>query len=106
MYVVRKWPLRGRRRFVCVGISDSKSVVTVHRAFRAKFAKDTPTDKTIREWCKQLTETGCLCKQKSSGRPLTAEDDVERVRASFLHSPNISNCQKKNQFSCGCEQFH
>jgi hypothetical protein len=27
----------------------------------------------------------CLCKQKSSGRPLTAEDDVERVRAIFLH---------------------
>jgi hypothetical protein len=32
----------------------------------------------------------CLCKQKSSGRPLTAEDDVERVRASFLHSPRKS----------------
>jgi hypothetical protein len=37
-----------------------------------------------------MTETGCLCKQNSSGRPLTAEDDVERVRASFLHSPNKS----------------
>jgi len=35
-------------------------------------------------------ETGCLCKQKSSGRPLTAEDDAERVRASFLHSPKKS----------------
>jgi hypothetical protein len=35
-------------------------------------------------------QTGCLCKQKSSGRPLTAEDDVERVRASFLHSPKKS----------------
>ena len=34
-----------------------------------------------------FTETACLCKQKSSGRPLTAEDDVERVHASFLHSP-------------------
>jgi hypothetical protein len=32
----------------------------------------------------------CLCKQKSSGRPLTAEDDVERVRPSFLHSPKKS----------------
>jgi predicted DNA-binding protein (UPF0251 family) len=31
-----------------------------------------------------------LIKQKSSGRPLTAEDDVERVRASFLHSPKKS----------------
>jgi hypothetical protein len=38
----------------------------------------------------QFTETGCLCKQKSSGRPLNAEDDAERVRASFLHSPKKS----------------
>jgi hypothetical protein len=84
---------------MCVGISHSKSVVTVQRAFRAEYAKEPPTDKTIRAWYKQFTETGCLCKQKSCGRPLTAEDDVERVRASFVHSPkkstNISSCQKK-----------
>jgi hypothetical protein len=52
-------------------------VVTVQRAFRAKYAKDPPTDKTIHAWYKQLTETRCLCKQKSSGRPLTTEDDVD-----------------------------
>ena len=70
-------------------------MVTVQRAFRAKYAKDSPADKTILAWYKQFTETVCLCKQKSSGRPLTAEDDVERVRASFLHTSNISSCQKK-----------
>jgi hypothetical protein len=64
----------------------SKSVVTVQRAFRATYAKDPPTDKTIRVWYKQFTETGCLCKQKSSDRALTTEDDVERVWANFLHS--------------------
>jgi len=59
----------------------SKSVVTVQRAFRAKYAKDPPTDKRIRAWYKQFTETGCLRKQKLSGRPLTAEYrmDVYRV---------------------------
>jgi len=62
----------------------------VQRAVRAKYAKDLPTDKTIRAWYKQFTDTGCLCKQKSSGHPLTAEDDIERVQASFLHSPNKS----------------
>jgi len=61
-------------------------VVTVQRAFRAKCAKDPPTDKTIRVWCKQFTETGRLCKQKSNGRPLTAEDNIVQVRASFLRS--------------------
>jgi len=87
----------------------SKSVVTVQRAFRAKYANDPPTDTTICARYKQFTETGCLCRQKSSDRPLTAEDDDERVRASFVTrgaQPNIISCQKKNQFSCGCEQFH
>ena len=69
----------GEKSFCVLEYHTSRSVVTVQCAFRAKYTKDPPTDKTIR---------GCLCKQKSSGRPLTAEDDVERVRASFLHSPN------------------
>jgi len=58
----------------------SKSVVTVQRAFRAKYVKDPPTDKTICAWYKQFTETWFLCKQKSSGRPLTAEDDERAAR--------------------------
>jgi hypothetical protein len=50
IYVVRKWPLRGEV-ILCVGISHSKSVVTVQHAFRAKYAKDPPADKTILAWC-------------------------------------------------------
>jgi len=72
------------KSFCVLEYHTSKSVVTVQSAFRAKYAKDPPTDKTIRAWYKHFNETGCLCKQKSSGRPLTAEDDVERVRASFV----------------------
>jgi hypothetical protein len=59
--------LEGTMDFIIIIII--KSVATVKCAFRAKYAKDPPTDKTIRAWCKQFTETGCLCKQKSSGRP-------------------------------------
>ena len=80
----------GEKSFCVLEYHASKSVVTVQRAFRAKYAKHPPTDKTIRAWYKQSTETGCLCKQKSSFRSLTAEDDVERFRASFLHIPKKS----------------
>jgi hypothetical protein len=80
----------GEKSFCVLKYHTSKYVVAVQRAFRAKYAKDLPTDKTIHAWYKQFTETGCLCKQKSSGRPLTAKDDVERVQASFLHSPKKS----------------
>jgi len=93
---VREWPLRGEV-VLCVGISHSKSVVTVQSPFRAKYSKDPPTEKTIRAWYKQFTETGCLCKKKARGRPLTAEGDVERVRCSMfapvMHTSNISSCQ-------------
>jgi hypothetical protein len=58
----------------------SKSVVTVQRAFRAQYAKDPPTDKTIRVWYKQFTETVCMGKQKSSGRLLTAEYRIDVCR--------------------------
>ena len=72
----------------------SKPVVTVQCAFCAKYAKDPPTEKTIHAWYKQFIETGCLCKQKSSGHPLSTEDDVEQVRASFLQSEEINgNCR-------------
>jgi len=96
--VVRKWPFRGRSRFV-LAYHTSKSVVTVQRAFRAKYAKVPPTDKTIRALYKQFTETGCLCKQKSRGRPLTAEDNVERIRTSFLHSPKKSTATAAKELS-------
>jgi hypothetical protein len=82
----------------------SKSVVAVQRAFRAKYANDPPTNKTIRAWYKQFTETWCLCKQKSSGRPLTAEAAVERVRVSFLHSPNKSTELQLRSYRCRKQQ--
>jgi hypothetical protein len=85
----------GKKSFCVLEYHTSKSVVTVQRA---KYAKDPPTDKTIYAWYKQFTETGCLCKQKSSGRPLTAED-VERVQSRFLHSPKKSTGNAAKELS-------
>ena len=69
----------GEKSFCVLEYHTSKSVVTVQRAFRAKYAKDPPTDKTIRAWHRQFTETGCLCQQKSSGCPLTAGELEYRI---------------------------
>jgi len=69
----------GKKSFYVLEYHTIKSVVTLQRAFRAKYAKDRPTDKTIRVWYKQFTETGCLCKQEASGRPLTAGELEYRI---------------------------
>jgi len=55
----------GEKSYCVLEYHTSKSVVTVQRAFRAKYAKEPPTDKTIRAWYKQFTDIGCLCKQKA-----------------------------------------
>jgi len=55
----------GEKSFCVLEHHTSKSVVTVQRAFRANYAKDLPTDKTIRLWYKEFTENVCLCKQKA-----------------------------------------
>jgi hypothetical protein len=92
------------KSFCVLECHTSNSVDAVQHSFRAKYAKDPPTDKAIRAWYKQFTEIGCLCKQKSSGRPLTAEEGVERVRASFLHSPKKSRELQLRSYRCQKQQ--
>ena len=55
----------GENSFCVLEYHKSKSVVTVQSPFRAKYAKDPLTDKTISASYKQFTETGCLCKQQA-----------------------------------------
>jgi hypothetical protein len=77
----------GEKSLCVLEYHTSKSVVTDQREIRAKYAKDPPTDKTIRAWYKQFTATGCLCKQKSSGvwQELEYRIDVCRVtRAAYI----------------------
>jgi hypothetical protein len=48
----------GEKSFCVLEYHTSNSVVTVQRAFRAKYPKDQPTDKAIYAWYKKFTETG------------------------------------------------
>ena len=86
---------------MCVGISRSKSVVTVQRAFHAKYAKDPPTDKTIRAWYKQFTETGCLYKHKAPMLTHVCGKNLNIISmcavSPVVHTANIYSC-KKNFF--------
>jgi hypothetical protein len=80
--------------FGITNIYDRKTV-------RHVYTKPVQREGTTQNFCPRklffivihISAAGCLCKQKSSGRPLIAEDDVERVRASFLQSEEINgNC--------------
>ena len=67
-----------------------RTVITVHRKFRARFRKDAPCRNNITRWYRQFVETGFLCRGKSPGRPHVSDDNFERVREAFLRSPGKS----------------
>jgi hypothetical protein len=43
--------------------------------------------KSIRKWYQQFQETGSVVKGHSPGSPSTSQDDTERIRVAFQHSP-------------------
>ncbi|GFG29192.1 hypothetical protein Cfor_05009, partial [Coptotermes formosanus] len=63
---------------------------SVQRKFRNEFAKKPPHVNNIRRCFEQFRETGGVCKRKSSGRPAVTEENVERIRQSFVRSPRKS----------------
>jgi len=66
----------GEKSFCVLEYHTSKSVITVQRAIRAKYAKDPPTDKTIRGGYKQFTGTECVWEQKgSNNRNCSSHDE-------------------------------
>ena len=64
VYVVRKWPLRGKSRFMCWNITGV-SLWLLCNVHVVQSTQRTRLQTTIRAWYKQFTETGCLCKQKA-----------------------------------------
>lgn len=83
--------LTGEQKSFCVlDYHVNNSVISVQRHFRTKYGRDPPTGKTIRTWYEKFRDTGCICKRKSTGRPSAEEETVDRVRASFVRSPQKS----------------
>jgi len=69
-------------RLVRAGISKTKSIVTVQRAFKRKFNVDPPTNNSILKWHRNFFERGCICDQRKehSGRPSVSEQLSTRSR--------------------------
>lgn len=79
-----------QKAFCVIRFARCESVISVQREFRTTYGVDPPTAQSIRRWYKQFSDTGCLCKGKSSGRPRVSNEDVERIRQSFTRSPQKS----------------
>jgi len=78
-----------QKAFCVLRFNKCESVITV-RDFRRTYGTDAPTAQSIRRWHQTFQDSGCLCAQKRSGRPRTSDENIERVRQSFVQSPQKS----------------
>ena len=93
-----KMASNGEEKAFCVlHFHVSRSVLTVKREFRTRFKKKPPAKNSIRSWYDKLQRTGCLCKGKSPGRPLTSEATLERVREAFQRSSQKSTARANRE---------
>jgi DNA-binding transcriptional regulator YhcF (GntR family) len=76
--------------FCVLEYARCSSVTAERRAFIKEYRKEPLGHQSILRWYRQFQDTGFLCKQKSTGRPSVSDQTVERVRQSFVHSPQKS----------------
>ena len=68
------------------GFIQIKSDTQSQRNYRTKYGKDPPSRPSIRAWHKKFMETGTVLDKGRSGRPRTSNENIDRVRQSFLRS--------------------
>ena len=66
---------------------ETKSDVQTQRNYRIKYGRDPPSCPSICLWHKKFMETGTVFDTRRSGQPRTSEENIERVRQVFQHSP-------------------
>jgi hypothetical protein len=91
----------GAEGVFCAAVAKHESVVSLQRAFRRQFQSDPPSANSMGHWYQQFQTNVCLYKGKSAGRPRVSEENVKRVRQSFLRSPKKSVRHASREFRDG-----
>ena len=97
VYVMRKWAAQRKKSFCVLEYHTSKSVVTVQRAFRGKYAKDPPmwprwpkgTDHCSGEDCRCTHADACVARTWISCRWVPCHPW-------YTHRPSLVVNKKKN----------
>ena len=96
VYVVRKWPLRGRSRFVCQNITR----VSLWLLCNVYFVQNTQRTR-LRDLADLKARIIAAVKHMDAPMLTRVWQELEyRIDVSpVVHTSNISSCQKKNTFS-------
>lgn len=87
------------KSFCVLQLAKLESIVAVQRAFRRQFNKQPPRHKQIYEWHRKFVEDGCICKGKSTGRPRTSNENVERIRTLYERRPKKSTSRASKELN-------
>ena len=81
---------RNNKALCVLEFAKTESIVTLQRRFRTMYHTEPRMDKTIRECNMKFQQSGCLCAAKRTCRTRPSAETVERVRETFVRSPQKS----------------
>jgi hypothetical protein len=79
-----------KKAFCVLEFAQTESFVMMQQRFWTKYHAQPPADKTICDWYMKFQQSGCLCSAKQTGRLRPSAETVERVRETFVRSPQKS----------------
>ncbi|KAJ4432059.1 hypothetical protein ANN_20673 [Periplaneta americana] len=92
----RRNPGRPKKRWI---EQYEVNVNSPKREVEEKFSKQPPRHKQIYQWHRKFVEDGCICKQKSTGRPRTSNENVEYIHTVYERSPKKSTTQASRELN-------
>jgi hypothetical protein len=66
------------KAFCVLTFHECRSVTVVQGQFLSEFGEEPPSDNSIRRYCAQFQDTGCVCKRKSTA--------IETITADMLQT--------------------
>lgn len=78
------------KAIVSMWYHENKSVTLVRRRYRREFGRNPPSEKTIRKWFENLTQTGHVDGLIKKGRKAITIENVNRIRTAFEEEPRQS----------------
>jgi hypothetical protein len=70
-----------QEKAVCIlWFFETQSVIKMLPRYRTQYGRDPPADNAIRRWLQQFQETGSVLHRKGTGRPITWQEDVDRIQ--------------------------
>ncbi|GBM15817.1 hypothetical protein AVEN_262965-1 [Araneus ventricosus] len=94
-----------QKAFCVLEFNKCHSVITVHRRFRQRYNQEPLNANNIRKWHRMFEETGCLCKGKTSERPVFQRKTLKELASRMNEAHGNRRTKAVGSYKCHKKRY-